>query len=404
MQKICGTIEDNIEQDFASSYREYKEKEAQAKADGLDFNETKPVQKTLFLGADITKAGFVKKLQENDGRGIISTTEAQTLIGANNTTYGAFLDLILACYGHERYQKTLKDYTFKIPETYLSLILASSPETCYKFFANSNIENGLLSRFLAFEINSDNGLKNIDDNELVESMTDLLDTNKINFYQMWKNCTELNEHVFLNITKEIKDNVFEQYKNFETDIKYVYKFNPEVVKRMLIMHKRLILIFSALYHYEKYYTFNLSELNERLPEGWMYNSKLPVDHRAIEISDVIMKRYREAFIRLMFGIEQQKYRKLSISARNDKIMQMKLQGHTPEYLSMLFDLPKLMIDVQVIDRRFKVNDEQKNACLEYCRKNPKGKETAAKLVGVSLRQVQRWCKEANIADEKTTTT
>jgi hypothetical protein len=256
----------------------------------------------------------------------------------------------------------------------------------------------LLSRFLAFEINSENELKNIDDNMLDESMTDMLDTNKINFYQMWENCTELEKPVFLDISKEIRDNVFNQYKNFESDIKYVYKFNTEVVKRMLIMHKRLLLIFSALYHYEKYYTFDLNVLNDRLPDGWTINNKLPVDLRAIEISDVIMKSYREAFVRLMFGIEQQKYRKLSISARNDKIVQMKLQGHTPEYLSMLFDLPRLMIDVQVIDRRFKVNDEQKKSCLDYCRKNPKDKETAANLTGVNIRTVQRWCKEANIGD------
>jgi hypothetical protein len=404
MQKICGTIEDNIEKEFASNYREYKEREAHANAEDLPFNESKPVQKTLFLGADITKAGFVKKLQENDGRGIISTTEAQTLIGSNYTTYGAFLDLILACYGHERYQKTLKDYTFKIPETYLSLILASTPETCYKFFANSNIENGLLSRFLAFEINSDNGLKNIDDNALEESMTDIFETNKINFYQLWKNCMELGKPVFLNITKEIKDNIFEQYKAFENDIKYVYKFNPEVVKRMLIMHKRLILIFSALFHYEKYYTFDLDVLNDRLSGDWKYNNKLPADQRAIEISEAIMKSYRDAFIRLMFGIEQQKYRKLSISARNDKILQMKLQGHSPDYLSMLFDLPRLMIDVQTIDKRFKVNDEQKNACLEFCRRNPREKETAAKIAGVDIRTVQRWCKAANIGDGNATTT
>jgi hypothetical protein len=57
-----------------------------------------------------------------------------------------------------------------------------------------------------------------------------------------------------------------------------------------------------------------------------------------------------------------------------------------------------MIDVQVIDRRFKVNDEQKKSCLDYCRKNPKDKETAANLTGVNIRTVQRWCKEANIGD------
>jgi DNA invertase Pin-like site-specific DNA recombinase len=104
----------------------------------------------------------------------------------------------------------------------------------------------------------------------------------------------------------------------------------------------------------------------------------------------------------MFGIEQQKYRKLSISDRNDKILQMKLKGHSPAYLAMLFDLPQIMVDAQMIDKRSKVNEEQKNKLLEYCKTHPhkKDREEMAGIMGINIRTVYRLCKEANITGEE----
>jgi hypothetical protein len=308
----------------------------------------------------------------------------------------------LACYGHERYEKTLKDNTYNIEETYLSLILAATPENTFKFFANANVDNGLLSRFFAFLIDANNDLNDIPDNVLNENIDELLETTKVNFYQLWVECKKLERPVYLDITEEIRKDVFEQYKQFEYDVKYVYKFNADVVKRMLVMHKRLLLIFSALYHYEKHYSFDLDYLNDRMPEGWERNTKIPVDPRAIEFADTIMSSYREAFVRLMFGIEQQKYSKLSISSRNDKILQMKLKGHSSAYLSKLFELPQVMIDAQMIDKRIKVDEEQKIKLLDFCKSHPhkKDREEMAGIMGINIRTVYRLCREANISGEE----
>jgi hypothetical protein len=398
MQKICAKIEEKIDRQNAADYRDYKTREAEAMVENKPFVEHAPVYRTLFIGADVTKAGFVKELKRNNGRAIISTTEASTLIGANKTRYGAFLDLILACWGHERYQKNLADSKFVINETYLSMTLASTPDTAYNFFASANVDNGLLSRFLAFEINSENELKQKEENSLYEFINEMIETNKTNFFQLWKGLNDLKEPLYLDLNEEIDKNLFEQYSEFEKNVKYIYKFNPDVIKRMWIMHKRLILIFSALYHYEKYYTFDLSFLNDKLTNDWITNEKLPVDPRAKEISDIIMNSYREAFVRLMFGIEQQKYKNMTISVRNDTITKMKLLGYTVPYISVLFDLPKLMVDAQSVDGRIKIKESQKNACLEFCKKNPKEKETAAKLMGVDIRAVQKWCKDAGIEE------
>jgi hypothetical protein len=164
------------------------------------------------------------------------------------------------------------------------------------------------------------------------------------------------------------------------------------------MHKRLILIFSALYHYEKYYTFDLGFLNDKMPTDWVSNDKLPVDPRAKELSDIIMNSYREAFVRLMFGIEQQKYKNMSIAVRNDTLRKMQLLNYTNEYLALLFDIPKQMVDAQRNDGRIKIKESQKIACLEFCKENPKEKETVAKLMGVDIRAVQKWCQSAEDAE------
>src|ERR1035437_5024801 len=397
MQKICARIEEKIDRQNASEYRDFKNKEAQALTDGKPFFEHAPTYRSLFIGADVTKAGFIKELKKNNGRAIISTTEASTLIGANNNRYGAFLDLILTCWGHERYQKNLADSKFVINETYLSMTLASTPETAYNFFANANVDNGLLSRFLAFELNSSNELRQKDENVLIDFINEMIETNKTNFFQLWKGLNDLKEPLYLDLGEEMDTKLFEEYSEFEKNVKYIYKFNTDVIKRMWIMHKRLILIFSALYHYEKYYTFDLGFLNDKMPTDWVSNDKLPVDPRAKELSDIIMNSYREAFVRLMFGIDQQKYKNMSISVRNDTIMKMKLLGYTSEYLALLFDLPKRMVDTQKVDGRIKVNNDQKKACLEACKQYPKDKELWGRICNVDLRTVQRWCKEEGIA-------
>ena len=400
MQKICAKIEEKIDRQNAAEYRDFKTEEAQALAENKPFMEHAPVYRSLFIGADVTKAGFVKELKKNNGRAIISTTEAATLIGANNTRYGAFLDLILACWGHERYQKNLADSKFVINETYLSMTLASTPETAYNFFANANVDNGLLSRFLAFEINSLNELRQKDENVLIEFINEMIETNKTNFFQLWKGLNDLKESLYLDLGEEMDTKLFEEYSEFEKNVKYIYKFNTDVIKRMWIMHKRLILIFSALYHYEKYYTFDLGFLNDKMPTDWVSNDKLPVDPRAKELSDIIMNSYREAFVRLMFGIEQQKYKNMSISVRNDTIIKMQLLGYTNEYLALLFDIPRQMVDKQKMDGRKKVTSDQKKACLEACKQYPKEKELWGRIGDVELRTVQRWCKEEGIKDEE----
>lgn len=392
MQKLTEIIENKIQKENKRAFAKFMEKKTEAEKEGNEFTEPYPEYKSLYLGADITKAGFVKKLQKNDGRALLTTTEAATLIGSNKSRYGSFIDLILATWGHERYQKDLNEKQFIIPESYLSLILSSTPETAYGFFASDNVENGLLSRFLTFEINSENELKFIKEKTEIPYFKEVIETNKNNIYQIWNLLNNLKEPIFVDITTEMDNHLFEQYSSYEKEAKYIYKFPPEVVKRMWVMHKRLILIFSTLFHYEKYSSFDIEMLNEIMPNGWETNDKIPCDQRALNLSDAIMLIYREAFVRLMHNIERQKYQNMNVTTRNDTIENMKLSGFSNEYLAYLFDLPLNKISTISTNGKIRFTLEQKKAIKSLVESGADGK-MLAKLLKVTERMINKWCKE-----------
>jgi BT4734-like, N-terminal domain/Protein of unknown function (DUF3987)/Primase C terminal 2 (PriCT-2) len=394
MQKLTELIEKKIEKDCKREYAMFMERKTIAETNGDVFTESYPDFKSLYLGADLTKAALVQKLKKNDGRAIISTTEAATLIGSNKSKFGSFIDLILAAYGHERYQKDLNDKQYIIAEPYLSLSLSSTPETAYSFFGADNVENGLLSRFLTFEINSENELKFIKNHFSVEGFDDVLETNKKNIYRIWSQLSNLKEYLYLDLSDKIDKHLFDQYAIYEKEAKYIYKFTPDVVKRMWVMHKRLLLIFSALFHYEKYSTFDIEWLNETNAKGWEFSDKIKCDDRAIMLSDSIMYIYREAFIRLMYGIERQKYKNMNVSTRNDNIMKMKMNGYSNEYVANMFDIPITMVENASASGRVKFTPEQKDAVIQL---DIMGidKKILGKAMGVGERTIQKWCKMSN---------
>lgn len=377
-----SSIEKKIDNEFAIKLDEYEQKKALALSKNEIFTEQKPKYKTLYIGADVTKAAFVKDLKGNKGRAIILTTEAKTLLVSNSTPYGGFMDVLLASWEHEAYQKNLTDATYKIPETFLSLVLGSTPDTAYQFFNHTNTENGMLSRFFAFYINTKNELKEFVKNPKRKELNDTNDTNKDIFLHIWQECNELKSPVYLDITTEIDHNIYLEYKQFENEIKYIYKFcNEDVPKRMWITHKKILTILSFLYYYEK-----IGKLN---PDT---NEIIPVDQRAIEITNILMEKYRDAFITLSFEIEKHKHKNMLISVRNDTIKRMKLEGYTNEYLAMLFKLPIGMILEQNHDGRVKFTDEQKEECINFCEQLPDNKKIAAKLMGITTRAIEKWIK------------
>jgi ElaB/YqjD/DUF883 family membrane-anchored ribosome-binding protein len=80
---------------------------------------------------------------------------------------------------------------------------------------------------------------------------------------------------------------------------------------------------------------------------------------------------------------------------------MKLEGYSEQYLSILFDLPVKMINGESSDENKQEIQEIKSRCMDYLKEENDTlpeirKKTVAKILGVDVRTIQRYCKKNSI--------
>uniref|UniRef100_UPI000AA01843 DUF3987 domain-containing protein n=1 Tax=Hymenobacter sp. AT01-02 TaxID=1571877 RepID=UPI000AA01843 len=133
--------------------QEYEQQKRAAKASGpLPPKPTEPPRRRLFIPADNGAANVVKTLAENNERGIICETEADTLSGALKQDFGDYSALLRKCSEHEPHQYDRKTAgTYELSRPALSVALGGTPEQVARLIPTA--EDGLFSRFwfYAFE-------------------------------------------------------------------------------------------------------------------------------------------------------------------------------------------------------------------------------------------------------------
>ncbi len=133
--------------------QEYEQQKRAAKAGGpLPPKPTEPPRRRLFIPADNGAANVVKTLAENDERGILFDTEADTLSGALKQDFGDYSALLRKCSEHEPHQYDRKTAgTYELSRPALSVALGGTPEQVARLIPTA--EDGLFSRFwfYAFE-------------------------------------------------------------------------------------------------------------------------------------------------------------------------------------------------------------------------------------------------------------
>ena len=106
-----------------------------------------PIEKMLFLPANNSSSGMFQLLENNEGKGLIFETEADTLTGTFKQDYGDYSDGFRKAFQHETisyYRKTDSEYV-EIKKPKLSTVLTGTPKQVFSLFPNA--ENGLFSRF-----------------------------------------------------------------------------------------------------------------------------------------------------------------------------------------------------------------------------------------------------------------
>lgn len=149
-----------IQRHFDQQFKQDKISHRESIEEGVEDLEL-PVKKWLFIPADNSKSGFIELLAQSDGRGILLDTEADTLTSTFSLDFGNYSDVLRKAYHHETvsfYRRTGKE-KIEIEQPCLSVIIGGTADQFEKMFFNSS--NGLLSRFLVYNMRPIPKFKNV---------------------------------------------------------------------------------------------------------------------------------------------------------------------------------------------------------------------------------------------------
>lgn len=116
-----------------------------------------PKRKMFYIPANSSSSAFIQALADNDFKGIIFETEADTLAGTLKQDWGNFSDVLRKAFHHESTNmfRRKNNEHIEIEDPHLAITLSGTPKQVHNMMPDA--ENGLFSRFLyyAFEDYSD---------------------------------------------------------------------------------------------------------------------------------------------------------------------------------------------------------------------------------------------------------
>jgi len=116
-----------------------------------------PPRRMFFIPANSSSSAFIQALSDNNFRGVLFETEADTLADTFKQEWGNFSDVLRKAFHHESTSMfRRKDNEFiEIRDPHIAIGLSGTPKQVHNMIPD--VENGLFSRFLyyAFEDNSE---------------------------------------------------------------------------------------------------------------------------------------------------------------------------------------------------------------------------------------------------------
>ena len=139
-----------------------KEKIKQKDSDVSSLKE--PPYKLLFIPANNSASSVVQTLSENDGAGILFSTEADTLTNALAQDWGNFSDVLRGAFHHEpvEMQRRQNREHISLEHPRLSVLLTGTRGQVFRLIPDT--ENGLFSRFMFYSFPAVPTFRNVFEN------------------------------------------------------------------------------------------------------------------------------------------------------------------------------------------------------------------------------------------------
>ena len=110
--------------------------------------------KQVYIPANSSASALLKMMDEYDGRGIVFATEMDTLTQTLRAAYGQFGDIVRCIFEHETVSQLRRQNNefIEIRSPRIAMLLSGTPNQVSPLLRNR--ENGLMSRFACYVVNS----------------------------------------------------------------------------------------------------------------------------------------------------------------------------------------------------------------------------------------------------------
>jgi hypothetical protein len=171
---------------------EYAEYQCALSEYALDKNKSEadkpkePPLRLLFIPANTSATGMLQLLNDNDGRGLMFETEGDTLAQAFKQEYGNYSDSFRKAFQHETiaYNRRKDREYVEIEKPCLSAVLSGTPKQIKHLIPD--VENGLFSRFLFYNLEMSPEWKNVFAEEGDETLDDYFEQIAERFYDLYR--------------------------------------------------------------------------------------------------------------------------------------------------------------------------------------------------------------------------
>ena len=174
--------------------------------------------KTLFLPPNSSKAFFLKQISNNDEKGILFASEADTLSNSLKQEWGDFSDILRCAFHHEPYSSGRKenDTTNELNEPCLVTLLSGTPNQVQTLILS--VENGLFSRFCYYRLNTIYTFKNVFKRQEIS----------------------YNEHF-----ETLSENVLESYNRLSNQHRIEFRFSSEQEEKFVQFYQDKLAIYKG---------------------------------------------------------------------------------------------------------------------------------------------------------------
>lgn len=245
------SISDENRKEYEKELNQYKQAlRTRKKTDTEELEEPKePNFNVLYIPANTSNAKVLWHLQQNDGKGVICETEADTMGNVFKQEWGGYSDMLRKAFHHEKIscsRKTNNEY-IEVKEPQLSVALSGTPNQVSNLIQSA--EDGLFSRFIFYSFKTEQKWRDVSPLGGGINLTTL-------FNKLSNDVEELYRFLNLSTTDvQLTPEQWSQINNtFQNWLNEVAIFTGEeagsVVKRLGLILFRFCMLFTALRKFE----------------------------------------------------------------------------------------------------------------------------------------------------------